>query len=198
MLKFDRSHTKLFLKVVAALAVLGLATLVAPGKAQAQVSLFGGYSYMRASVPVGQFGPPGGITQHVGLWNGWEVSGEYKVAPVLGMVADFGGNHGTLDGANVNVNTYLFGPQISLPARVSPFVHVLFGAAHENQAGFGPSPFFSLGPDTSFATSIGGGIDVDLVPFLALRLIQADYLRTNWHGRGENQARLSAGIVLHF
>jgi len=58
--------------------------------------------------------------------------------------------------------------------------------------------FYSLGPDRSVATALGAGIDVKLVPFVKLRLVQIDYVRTELHGVTQNQPRVSAGVVLHF
>lgn len=187
-------------------------------KAQDKVELFGGYSYLRASIREEQFTcsvclPPLLLThptQHANL-NGWAVSGQYKLLPFLGAVADFNGTYGTLDGAGTREHTYLFGPQVSLPAAVSPFAHALFGLAKESQdeipgvvPGLCPvtnptcAVRFSLGSDTSFATAIGAGFDMKLAPFVKLRLIQVDYLRTQLHGATQNQARASAGIVFHF
>jgi len=40
--------------------------------------------------------------------------------------------------------------------------------------------------------------DVKVAPFVSVRLIQVDYLRTQLHGATQNQPRVSAGIVLHF
>lgn len=192
--------------------------IAASCKAQDKVELFGGYSYFRASIRVGEATPVGpGIlcpptcntsmtTQHANL-NGWELSGQYKFLPFLGAAADFNGNYGTLDGAGTRVHTFLFGPQLSLPTKVSPFVHALFGVAKESQDAIPiacvqatpicPGPF-SLGSDTSFATAVGAGFDIKLVPFVKLRLIQVDYLHTQLHGAAQNQARASAGIVFHF
>jgi peptidoglycan-associated lipoprotein len=197
MIEFKFSRGKWLLKFSAAVAVLGFVALLVPARTQAQVSLFGGYSYMRGSIPVGQFTTPPSISQHPDL-NGWEVSGEYSLVPFIGAVADFGGNYGKLDGANVNVNTYMFGPQLTLPGKISPFAHVLIGVAHERQSPVTSGPYFSLGSDSSFATAVGGGIDFKFVPFVAVRLIQVDYLHTNWHGVSEGQPRISAGLVLHF
>jgi hypothetical protein len=104
------------------LSVLGLllTCLANPSRAQDKVELFGGYSYLRASVQVGVFGPlgpgtpcppncgnPPTISQHSNL-NAWEFSGQYKLLPFLGAVADFNGNYGTLDGAHTRVHTFLF------------------------------------------------------------------------------------------
>ena len=181
--------------------------------AQDKVELFGGYSYLRASIRVGEATPVGpGIlfvtatTAHANL-SGWELSGQYRVLPFLGVVANFNGTYGTLDGAGTREHTFLVGPQVSLPTKVSPFVHALFGVTTESQDAIPiacaqitpvcPGPF-SLGSDTSFATAIGAGFDVKLAPFVKLRLIQVDYLRTQLHGATQNQPRASAGIVFHF
>src|SRR5438045_988695 len=165
---------------------------------------------MHASVQVNQtnfncmvdcfpmFTPP----QHANL-NGWNLSGQYKFLPFLGVVADFNGTYGTLDGVGTREHTFLFGPQVSLPARVSPFAHALFGVAKESQDPIPPPcpvgpivclGFVSLGADRSFATAVGGGIDVKLAPFLKLRLVQFDYVRTQLHGATQNQPRVSAGV----
>lgn len=174
-----------------------VAGMVVSSKAQDKVEVFGGYSYLRATIGVGNFPPAGpppfNTTRHANL-NGWELSGQYKFLPFLGAVADFNGNYGTLNGAGVREHTFLFGPQVSLPAKVSPFAHALFGAARESQDIFAASGR----ADTSFATALGAGIDVNMVPLVRLRLIQFDYLRTQLYGATQNQPRVSAGVVFHF
>ncbi|HTT34238.1 MAG TPA: hypothetical protein VMH48_11595 [Methylomirabilota bacterium] len=196
--------------------VLAISAFTAACEAQDKVELFGGYSYVHASVQVNQIScgslcllvlPP--LTQHANL-NGWNFSGQYKFLPFLGVVADFNGTYGTLDSVGTREHTFLFGPQISLPAKVSPFAHALFGAAKESQdpippppgpCPLGPNPcsgFLSLGADRSFATALGAGIDVKLIPFVKLRLFQIDYVRTQLHGATQNQPRVSAGVVFHF
>jgi hypothetical protein len=192
-----------------------------PLKAQDKIELFGGYSYVR--VPVQVFNavaiggpivvtPPGtcpipvcppGVggfitTAHVNT-NGWEFSGNYKLAPFLGGVADFSGTYGSTHGSNLHLNTYLFGPQVSFPARVSPFAHVLFGLARESLSNPGVPPGTpGLGTNNAFATAVGAGIDVKVIPFISVRLIQVDYLATRFGSQTQNQPRASAGIVLHF
>jgi hypothetical protein len=118
--------------------------------------------------------------------------------PFLGAVADFNGDYGTLDGGHTRVHTFLFGPQISLPAKVSPFAHALVGVAKESQDAPTSPAFFSLGSDHSLATAVGAGIDVKVKPLFSVRLFQVDYLRTQLHGATQNQPRVSAGIVFHF
>jgi len=187
-----------------------LAGITTSCKAQDKVELYGGYSYLRASIEVAQTGPlgpgtpcppncgtPPHVAQHANL-NGWEFSGQYKFLPFLGAVADFNGNYGTLLGASTREHNFLFGPQVSLPTKVSPFAHALIGVAKESQDAFLRGGFNSLGADTSLATAVGAGIDVSLAPFVSVRLIQFDYLRTQLHGATQNQPRASAGIVFHF
>src|ERR1700730_4094449 len=80
-------------------------------------------------------------------------------AGLLGLTGDFGGHYGTLNGGATHLNTFLFGPQLSFPGRISPFVHGLFGGAHESVGAFSTAVFFPPGPQTAFAFAIGGGIE---------------------------------------
>ncbi|MGB0034790.1 MAG: outer membrane beta-barrel protein [Candidatus Acidiferrales bacterium] len=142
-----------------------------------KVEVFGGYSYQRFdSSPRVNF-------------NGWELSGQYKFTDWLGGVADFDGHYGTIAGVDSSVHTFLFGPQISWPARVSPFAHVLIGGAHFSGGG---------ASDTSFATAIGGGIDARIAHGFSWRIIQGDYVITRFFGDTQNNARVSTGIVFRF
>jgi hypothetical protein len=141
-----------------------------------KVELFGGYSYLRTDSPGTNL-------------NGWELSGQYKFAPFLGAVADVDGHYGSPFGPTTSVHTYLFGPQVSFPARVSPFAHILFGGAHVNSGGF---------TDNSFAMAFGGGIDTQLAGPISWRVIEGDYLPTWFGNTREDNVRLSTGIVIHF
>lgn len=187
----------LYRPLIVFLAILGLSGVC---QAQDKVEVYGGYSYLRASIEVGNFvpgPPPFNTTEHANL-NGWEFSGQYKLLPFLGAVADFNGNYGALNGSSVREHTFLFGPQVSLPAKVSPFAHALFGVAKESQAFAVVVPSGTLTADTSFAMALGAGIDVNVFPFVKLRLIQFDYLRTQLYSATQNQPRVSAGVVFHF
>jgi hypothetical protein len=199
------------------LAVLFSST---PLRAQDKFEIFGGFSYTHVPVqvftPIAIAGPvivippgtcpitgcPPGIggfsTDHVNT-HGWEFSGAFKPIPWLGAVADFSGHYGSTRGSNLHLNTYLFGPQVSLPARVSPFAHVLFGAAHESLSNPGVAPGIpGLGTSTAFATAIGAGMDVKPFHFVSIRLFQFDYLMTRFGSKTQNQPRASAGLVLRF
>ena len=82
--------------------------LLASLSARAQddkVEVFGGYSYLHFH-----------NSPSISL-NGWEASAQYKFTDWLGGVADFDGHYGSLHGAGTSTYTYLFGPQVSWPAR---------------------------------------------------------------------------------
>ena len=157
--------------------------------AQAQVDtdkieLYGGYSFLH-------FSDNGSFNQ-----NGWELQGQYKIFPILGAVADFSGDYGN----GVNTHYFMVGPQVSWPARVSPFAHVLIGAAHIGsnfEVGTTP-PIVVSTSDTSFATAVGGGIDARIKHGIYWRIFQADWIHSSAFGSGQNNTRVSTGLVFHF
>ncbi len=136
---------------------------------------------------------------------GWEGSLEGKVAPLLGIVADFSGHYGSQSFTefppagpiSVNVTGHqwevLFGPRLSVPlGKFTPFGEFLVGLAHINTGGTFPGP-----SNTSFATALGGGIDYRLFRPVALR-VEGDYLRTSFFNTTQNNLRLSTGVVIRF
>lgn len=86
----------------------------------------------------------------------------------------------------------LFGPRVSLPVgKFTPFGEFLVGLAHISDTGTGfPS-------NTSFATAAGGGLDYRIFRPVALR-VEGDYLHTSFFSTGQNNLRLSTGIVFRF
>jgi len=163
-------------KVALLVGLLFLVSLGTGSRASAQdkVELYGGYSFFHLQ------NSPGASNL-----NGFILSGEYKFAPWFGAVGEVGGDYG----GGSSVTTFLVGPQVSFPARISPFAHILIGGAHYNQPGFG---------DTSFATSLGFGIDAKIAPAFKWRIIEGDYVTTRFGGGVQNNARISTGIVFRF
>jgi hypothetical protein len=73
---------------------------------------------------------------------------------------------------------------------VQPFVHALFGGATAK---------FAEVSESSFAMLLGGGLDVGLRKGIGIRLVQADWLMTQFGDQTQkNQGRVSAGIVIKF
>ncbi len=201
------------------LTVVIAAVVPASLHAQDRLVVFGGYSYFRPPVtatetfvctePVCSLNPvaiaPFNVTNSQNL-NGWELSATYRFLPFLGVAADFSGYYGTAvahSGSNVHQHNYLFGPEVSFPARVSPFAHVLVGGTHQSiSAGSIPTTggVFDISStgNSAFATVVGAGIDLKVLPHIWIRPIQIDYMATKLHSSTQNQPRVSAGLVLHF
>jgi hypothetical protein len=137
------------------------------------------YSYFR-------LGGSGGTNQ-----NGVSGSLAYNPNRWLGIVGDFGGYHASPGGASLNTYTFLFGPRLTLrnPTKINPFAQALFGGSRITASGFSSS--------NQFAYSVGGGVDLGLLPHLALRP-QIDYVGLQTTGGRTNCTRISVGFVVHF
>jgi opacity protein-like surface antigen len=159
---------------------LGLSLFAIPSHAQSNVDASIGYSYFH-------LGGGADLNQ-----NGISGSVAYKPIPYLGIVGDFGGYHASPGGVSFNTYTFMFGPRIIMhnPTKVTPFVQFLAGAGHFT-AGNG------FGSDTNFAYSFGGGVDVGVLPHLAVRP-QLDYVGFHNSGGTANCTRVSVSAVLRF
>jgi hypothetical protein len=136
------------------------------------------YSYFRLA-------GSGGFNQ-----NGVSGSVAYNLHDWLGIVGDIGGYHASPGGASLNTYTYLFGPRLTLRNRtkINPCVQGLLGGSRITAGG---------GSSNQFAYSVGGGVDIGLLPHLAFRP-QVDYIGLNTSGSRTNCTRVSAGFVVHF
>jgi opacity protein-like surface antigen len=96
---------------------------------------------------------------------------------------------------------FAFGPQVKVPNhRLRPFAHALFGGARfsvTTTVTGDISEEFSES-QTKFAMVLGGGLDIDVSNRFAVRVIQADYLRTFFIERTQDTFRFSAGVVFKF
>ena len=130
---------------------------------------------------------------------GWLSGGSTSLAVNLnryfGLVGDFGG-YGANSfgpgappiGAQVNASgtvfTYMFGPRLSLRhERFTPFAQALFGGVHASNvtlngcSGIGCVP---LPSENSFTMTAGAGLDITLTRHVVFRLIQAEYVLTDF------------------
>jgi hypothetical protein len=165
---------------------------------------------------------------------GVQFSAGYNPHPFVRLVADFAGQyHGSDIRWDVNNHTaslkeyqFLIGPEFPVrnDTKTTPFFRAMVGVAGRNYAvptddweyNWATSAWtpqdFSLASDLGFAASFGAGVDVDINPMLAFRVVQFDYLRThlsrdkvNWEPvQGQlpvvtgwqNNYRFACGIVL--
>lgn len=178
----------------------------APAMAQdaSPIQVFGGYSYLRLN---------GDANLH-----GWNASVAGDIKRWIKIVGDFSGHYGSLSqdaeffsvdfpqisarpGERANLHSFLFGPQFSFykNERIEPFFQILMGAAYlraNAAAKLGDISIDVPFASTSFASGVGGGLDIKLKDSFSLRLIKADYLLTTLGNQTQRNLRLSVGIVL--
>jgi len=121
----------------------------------------------------------------------------------LGIAASVGGVHaGNIQGSGVDLTTVttVFGPRYTWTTpsgRIALFGQGLIGEAHGLDGVF-PSSAGALSNYNTFALQTGGGVDWRLSRHYAARLIQAEWLRTEFPNAGtnvQNNLRIGAGIV---
>jgi len=190
--------------------MLGIFTVLASSFSVGQdstskVQIFGGYSLLHldtgglnsTTLDTAFFSTGLGVAPNL---NGWEAQIQYNVKPMLGIVADFGGNYGSLFTASsgsgitglpsTSSYSFLFGPAVQTHrGRLTPFAHALFGvnrlsdsislfAVPVSNSSIAFAPSNSTYTDTAFAMALGGGIDYNISSRFGLRLAQLDYLYT--------------------
>jgi len=156
-----------------------------------KVELFGGYDYVRYNanpringVPLSESFSANGITGQAA----------YNPGSRFGIVGELGGYSLTRAGRNTTYQvSYLFGPRVSLMRHViTPFAQVLLG-------GVWAADGVTLGPVSAFGMTAGGGIDLRVSSYFAVRPIQAEYFMTRFPDGAndrQNNFRFGAGIVL--
>ena len=168
----------------------------------APFEIFGGYSYLRTGTPYDEDS------------HGRNTSVSANLTKNIAVKADFGGYYDRYARAAIGgpiavsnrVHTFLFGPQFNFRAtdRVNPFIHTLFGAAHDRTvATRGAARVVVV--DTGFAMALGGGVDAKLNDSVSFRIFQTDYLLTRYRDpyiaplakRSIHHFRLSTGLVFH-
>ncbi len=158
-----------------------------------KAEVFGGYSLSRMT------------SSWSNNLNGWNASVSGNLNSWFGLAGDFSGYYASPEsrilslaiavGPEQSKHMYLLGPRFTYRrlGRIVPFTHVLVGRAHSSTGLFG----LNLS-NSAFAAAVGGGIDIPLTRAIAIRAIQADYLMTRFGQEGQNNERLSAGVVFRF
>jgi hypothetical protein len=198
------------------LSIIGLVLIVsldASAQKPPRVEFFGGYSYfrVRGSATVQSFLPnanaaPGALLliPALGL-NGWAGAVSLNANKWLGVTADMSGSYGTparmIGGMPVTIGmheyNYLAGPCFSLrDGRWRIYAHALAGEAHASVLVGGAEILQPLSvTQTHFTMAFGGGVDLRLHGRFALRLAQADWVRTRFLGGRQENMRIAAGLV---
>lgn len=127
----------------------------------------------------------------------------------LWIVGDFAGSHNAKispSGVSLDLVTITAGPQFKWTAPSRPdyynatlFGHLLVGEAHAFNGAFAGTAS-ATSSSTCFALKAGGGVDLDISPRVSLRVIQLDWLRTQFPNGAndvQNHIQLGAGVVIH-
>lgn len=160
-----------------------LACITAQAQETPEWQFSGGYSSLFANVGNNSFtmnGGGGAIEQNVKDWFGARLE-----------INAWGGD---TNGVHVTAQTYTFGPVFSLHRyqRITPFAHINIGAIHASTGFLGISQ-----SATKFALAPGGGVDLGLNPYLAVRL-QGDYLASYFLNTRQDNFQFSAGLVFRY
>ena len=171
------------LLIVVSAVLTGLILFGVPAWAQKEypkAEVFGGFSFLRSE------------GENLAGWQG-SVAGNFHRN--IGFVGDFGGQYKNISGVGVSTYSYLVGPRFSFrDKRVTAFTHFLGGGANAGGGLEGISVRFS-GP----ALACGGGVDVNLGKYVAIRVMQLDWVMTRilgeWH---THNVRYGTGVVFRF
>ena len=168
---------------------------------QPQPDLDLGYSYLRSNAP------PGGCTC-INLNGGnatiaWPLNnGRFEL---LGDVSAAHAGGISIGGYSLTLSSYTAGVRVQpwfAHSSMHPFGEALIGLAHSSGTLVeGQTATRRLTLTVSFATNLGGGLDLGVSCRLSWRMIEADYLLTTFSNGGnnhQNNLRLSTGVVIHF
>lgn len=158
------------------------------------------YSYLRSNAPPGScgcFNLNGGSATFA-----WPVEpGGFALAADLTIV---NANEVSNTGYGLGLGTLTAGPRYVPRLRhwpLQPFGQVLAGVTHSvGSLVRAPNPGATNG-SLSFAANLGGGLDLRASRRFSFRLVEADYLVTNFvNGINDHQniLRISTGLVIHF
>ena len=130
--------------------------------------------------------------------NGWggQLGFGINLNPTVAIVADFDAHRSTELGANLDLYTFRFGPRLYARHgdRVRTFGHVLVGGAQAKASGtFGG--ITTSNSINGFALAAGGGVDVGITPWFAIRAGQFDYDHTRFDGSTLDGFRVGGGVV---
>lgn len=188
-------------KLTRVFVFVALSSLSLAASAQEHHAAVDGYAilnWMHANAPVGGCG----CFWMTGGHGGFSV----PLYRDFSVVVEAGGNR-TSQIPNFNTGLSLFYGMGGLRVRaydrheIQPFAQALFGGVHGFDSYF-PAPVGRLPTsyDTSFAMTIGGGIDLAVSKHVWIRAVQADYFYSqlrNLQGDRQNQFRIGAGVLFH-
>lgn len=186
-----------------AMTATALAAQSAPSEKQGTTA---GTNYLEVAVTYDAL--HGNATAGSGLWlQGSSVQAEEHFSHGLGVAADLAGEHtGNMHGSGVGLDmmTMTFGPRYTWQSaryrRTDLYGQALVGQANGFNSVF-PKASGATASASGLALKIGGGADCTLSRRFAVRVVEADWLRTqlpNATTSVQNNLRIGAGLILRF
>lgn len=184
-----------------------------PAPSGAKISIPAIYSRPIEAFVGGQFGR-GKLGPNLDDSNlaGWNMSVTDYLTPAIGITADFQGLYGRASVTNrlglandpfVSQHSYFLGPQFRWRRheRYSMSERILVGATtssfDSDLGGRSPQAFGMYPNATKLAIKIGGALDINLKPRMALRIAPATVIQ-RYNGETKTQFGLSTGLVFRF
>jgi hypothetical protein len=186
------------MKVKTAILALVVLTIASQGVSFAQAlpaatqpgsryELFTGFSKLR-----GDFG------SNVHTADGWSAGLTTRLNRYLGVDTSLSGNYAPSDdGHSTNLHTLLAGPRLSIPIHMFTLsLNGGIGLARWQRAGYSKEGDNPPGHPIALAKSGGIGVDLRITRSFTYRLLQANYLGTNFM-TGQN-AMFTTGLIYGF
>lgn len=157
------------------------------------------YTWVRSNLPPGGCGcfalNGGGAEFAVPLRNS-----AFSLAAAFNMTTP---NNASPPSTDLTLSSYTVGGRYrpAFSSRLQPFGEVLVGIAHASGPLVAKPNPASANASLTFASMVGGGVDLRASPRFSVRLVQADYYLTtfdNGSNDHQNNLRLSVGTVFHF
>ncbi len=149
-----------------------------------RVEAFGGFSWI-------EIDGEGGEDER---FNGWQASISGNFHENIGIVFDAGGRYKSFLDITTQFYEFLAGPRFTKRIEDGAlFAHALVGLNYARISGLGPTI-----SDTAFAIGFGGGVDINVGDWGAIRMLQVDYIGNRVSGLDEWDWNVRTGIGFVF
>lgn len=157
---------------------------------------YAGYTYLRSDFSTNSHGFEASLTRYITKNFGFTAEAARLYNRQIFRFGPFGSK------TSVDLSTYMIGPKYAFhnKTRLTPFAQALFGFYHIKNEFSGGSPAFDFNSSSSlnsFASAVGGGLDVRLTNTISVRTVELDYQYLRQLGSSHN-TRLTTGIVIKF
>ena len=156
-----------------------------------KVEVFGGFSWLGVDADTGDEDE---------RFYGWQASISGNFHENIGLAFDSGGQYQSFSGIGVQLYEFLLGPRLTL--RIGEgvlFAHALAGLNYARVSGLSTFPLPRTWRQTWRHTiGFGGGADVNASDWIAIRILQIDYIADRFSDEWSWNYRVGTGFVFKF